>query len=65
MRTKKIRAIFKGKDGSMGYIAGKEYFFNIKTVRCGNIFISGDSSTVEYRSIAAFLDNWDNIVVIS
>lgn len=64
---KKIKAVFTGQDGSCGYITGMEYMLEIgtcrKTAMKSVIFIqrSAEEGVVEYESITALLNNWDNI----
>ncbi|MFA5207361.1 MAG: hypothetical protein WC428_01775 [Candidatus Paceibacterota bacterium] len=69
MKTK-VKAIFKGSDGSLGYIANHEYEFIVKEDNDKFIHIeskphidkSGKTFTgCVYGSIIAFLNNWDNI----
>lgn len=62
---KKIKAIFRGQDGSCGYKTGKEYLLVIRHPKKGNIIIQkeiGITGECEYSSVIAFLNNWDNIV---
>ena len=67
--SKKIKAIFRGDNGSCGYNTDKEYtlivsrganskhpfidFISIKT--------ENENGLCDYESIEAFLNNWDNI----
>lgn len=64
---KKITAIFKGQDGSLGYENGKEYQLMIGVSRDKIIIERLDiqertfKGFCEYGSIISFLDNWDEI----
>ena len=68
----KIKAIFRGQDGSCGYKTDKDYPLVIKHLDNGqgNIRIhtyQNDAvsiGTCEYESINAFFRNWDNIRVV-
>lgn len=67
--AKKVKAIFKGQDGSCGYNTNKEYtlivsrgsyehrpyvdLISIKNIDGGGL--------CDYESIESFLNNWDNI----
>jgi hypothetical protein len=61
----KIKAIFKGKDNSLGYSTNKEYILSIRPSDESNkgIFISTGKDVGEcmYSNLFTFLDNWDNI----
>lgn len=59
---KKIKAIFVGKSGSMGYKTGNEYLLYINTQK-NMVFIQNVATHVQtpYESMTAFLNNWDNI----
>jgi hypothetical protein len=67
MRSKKVKAIFKGQNGSCGYETNKEYtliihhrvdmYIQIEDVKGG-----GHNS---YGSMVSFLENWDNVRVVS
>jgi hypothetical protein len=69
----RIKAIFKGQDGSCGYKNGKEYVLNLTHKRNGKGRIAINRYRVsemnildgdcEYDSMTAFLRNWDNIRV--
>ncbi len=68
MKTKKIKAVFKGKNGSCGYKNGMEYKLRIwQHSENGhrNIAIDladkPDANYCEYASVIAFLTNWDCI----
>ena len=69
-KTKKIKAVFKGANGSCGYCPNFEYQLSVaqpKHLVVGdmlqNISITrADGSGIcEYDSLLTFLDNWDNI----
>lgn len=67
MRSKKVKAIFKGRNGSCGYKTNKEYtliihhqvdmYIQIEDVKGG-----GHNS---YGSMVSLLENWDNVRVVS
>ncbi len=63
MRTVKVKAIFKGLDGSCGYKKNSEYTLSIRHQTEYNICIDNvdGGGRVEYGSMVAFLENWDNI----
>lgn len=67
---KKYKAIFRGHNGSMGYVHGMEYEIRISVSKTGDgNFDDGISvipdhvrqQKVVYSSAETFLDNWDNI----
>jgi len=65
---KKIKATFKGQDGSCGYRTGKKYSIKVEHTMGGRGFIvinslSGEGGFCEYNSIIAFLTNWDKIEI--
>lgn len=69
MKEIKVKAVFKGENGSSGYETNKEYTLMV----ChGNLNIhienreasSFGNGYCEYQSINSFLENWDNIRVI-
>lgn len=62
-KLKKVKAVFKGLDGSCGYRNNYEYELQISVMPSGNISIYGSGTTLpcEYDSMLTFLDNWDNI----
>ena len=63
--TKTVKAIFKGKNGSMGFETNKEYTINVNQVQNGYIKIDGSGGLwCDYNSIGSFLTNWDNIRVV-
>lgn len=63
MRTRKIKAVFKGADGSCGYKTGNEYTLVVrhKTNEFIQIEETEGGGWCEYGSIISFLENWDNI----
>ena len=68
MKTKKIKAIFRGQNGSCGYEKGREYTLTIwHHSECGhkNIAIElaskPDENYCEYQTVVSFLTNWDCI----
>jgi hypothetical protein len=61
---KTIKAIFKGANGSLGYITGKEYTLTLKEFVRGGIWICNQETgkqVCEYSNFMNFLDNWTNI----
>jgi hypothetical protein len=71
MKTKKITAIFTGRDGSCGYKKGKKYMLTVwqhSELGYNKIAIElaekPDEGYCEYSNIVTFLNNWDNIKVI-
>lgn len=67
MRSKKVKAIFKGQNGSCGYETNKEYTLIIRHeikmyVQIEDIQGGG---WCEYGSMVPFLENWDNVRVVS
>lgn len=73
---KKVKAIFRGRNGSCGFITAREYEFNIAWQPKNHdikepIHIlqwCDDCQThhtrVAYESIISFLNNWDNIRIV-
>lgn len=73
MKKKKIKAVFKGLDGSCGFRTNTEYTLELAHKPGWNIVINEISSSskkqvyttsVEYSSPITLLDNWDNIRVL-
>ena len=66
----KIKAVFKGENGSCGYVTNTEYILYIEQkqnpfiVRI-EIYKEERGGYCTYSSIIAFLKNWDNIRVIN
>lgn len=62
LKWRKITAIFNGKDGSLGFVFGREYTLSIEYSlgRSGIRVRRVDDleKTCTYDSIGAFLDNW-------
>lgn len=65
MKKVKVKAIFKGLDGSCGYKTNREYTLVISHKTKGHIQIEDDDGWCEYGSMVSFLENWDNIRLIS
>jgi hypothetical protein len=60
----KYKAIFIGKDGSLGYSHGKEYELYIQPATCssGVLLQKRDGcGKCFYQSVVSFLKNWDCI----
>lgn len=56
-----VSAIFRGKNGSLGYEVDKEYVLHI-TYKNSRIIICKDrAGECEYSNIITFLQNWTNI----
>ncbi len=62
-RTQKVKATFKGQDGSCGYKHNTEYTLSIGHRQDEFIHIEDTSGGgwCEYGSLISFLENWDNI----
>ena len=59
----KVKAIFRGQDGSLGYSANKEYPLNLTTYEMFEMnTIVGEC---EYESMTSFLKNWDNVRIVN
>ncbi len=63
MATKKVKAVFRGKDGSEGFVKNHEYTLELTKLRRGNFIANATEGMLscEYESFLAFLNNWDNI----
>ena len=75
----RIKAIFTGENGSLGYQTGKRYLLDVSYVKglskYPEILIKPVNSAIAvqdksilpcpYSSIETFLQNWDNIHVIT
>lgn len=59
----KVKAIFRGQDGSCGYNKNKEYTLLIEHQTNSNIKIENadGGGFCDYGSIKSFLKNWDNV----
>jgi hypothetical protein len=67
MISKKVKAVFKGQNGSCGYETNKEYILVVGSLGVTSkisIHKSDGSGPNNYSSILTFLDNWDNVRVI-
>ncbi len=64
-RSIHVKAIFRGKDNSLGYRKNTEYVLSIRHESGGNVKIEqhkdGGTGQCEYESMLLFLDNWDCI----
>ena len=62
---KKIKATFKGQNGSLGYIVGKQYILTFKQfVRGTKIYIvrhEDGKGECEYSDTITFFENWTDI----
>lgn len=60
--SKKVKAIFRGQNGSCGFQTNQEYTLEILHEIKLNIRIDGgDGKHCDYQSLISFLENWDNI----
>jgi len=60
----KVKATFKGKNGSMGFETGKQYTLNLNKDKDGGISIydiNDMSHFCDYTSFITFLNNWENV----
>lgn len=59
----KVKAIFKGTDGSLGYKHNMEYVLKIKILEDKSINIETEqgNNKCDYSSFIRFMDNWDCI----
>lgn len=66
MENFKVKAKFKGADGSLGYINGNYYLLEITHTKSQNISITRENyeGYCEYVSMTTFLKNWDQITKI-
>lgn len=70
---KKVKAIFRGQNGSLGYETNKEYLLTLEHKRGNSIYIhttqENKSNNIvgncEYESMVSFLNNWDNIITLN
>ncbi len=67
MKSKIIWARFKGTNGSCGYSKNMEYMLIISKGLFGGIYIKQISGVglCSYSNIVTFLNNWDDIKVLS
>jgi len=64
----KIKACFKGEDGSLGFVKGKDYHLTIsilstrarKRIRIESCTYS--NMNCEYENMLKFFENWTNII---
>jgi hypothetical protein len=56
--TNKMKAIFKGRNGSCGFITGEIYDI---TLWKNELFSSIRNERIPYESIESFLNNWEII----
>jgi hypothetical protein len=59
-----ITATFTGKN-SLGYENGKEYKLNVANLQGISVKRLDGTGKCPYRSLSAFLENWNNIRVVS
>jgi hypothetical protein len=59
----RITAIFRGEDGSCGYLSGTQYILKLETASNGTISIVKENGFgyCEYSTIITFLNNWDYV----
>ncbi len=64
MNIIRVKAIFKGADGSLGYKARTEYTLVVHHEAGMHIQVEdveGTAQRCDYGSMVAFMKNWDNI----
>lgn len=64
-----VRSIYMGKDGSCGYITGKEYEIYVTWYAHFSLMVYPKDTTtgarsVPYSNLATFMDNWPTITLI-
>jgi len=60
----KVKATFIGKDGSRGFVKGKEYTLKLSKYPTDGSLLADDTNGVsycEYSSFITFLNNWENV----
>lgn len=58
----KLKAIFKGTDGSLGYRHNVEYVLKVNILEDKSISIETEvGNKCDYSSFIRFMDNWDCI----
>lgn len=57
----KVKATFKGKNGSMGFETGKSYNLTLTKYKDGVLLAEDDFNNCAYGSFFAFLNNWENV----
>jgi len=60
-----IKATFKGRNGSLGYITGKEYTLKIRELIDNSLLITDQNKKTnpcEYSGSLTFFENWTNII---
>lgn len=68
---RKVKAIFVGQHGSESYLKQCQYTLKITQGEDGSILIDpvntafiAKAKPVKYASFFAFMDNWDNIIIV-
>lgn len=61
MNEIRVKATFKGKNGSMGFETGKQYTLTLTKYKDGGLLAEDDFNHCEYGSFIAFLNNWENV----
>lgn len=59
---KKVKAIFRGQNGSCGFETNREY--TLEVYHDTKLYIrinDGDGKWCDYQSFISFMNNWDNI----
>ena len=56
-----IKAIFKGKDGSLGYKNGQEYLLQVEQYDNSKMLRIEHPTKCVYSTLTSFLRNWENI----
>lgn len=67
MEQKKIKAVFQGANGSLGYETDKEYTLLLRVEGSKIVIqeIHGKAMICKYNNILLFIENWDCIRRIS
>lgn len=61
-KTRVVKAIFRGQNGSCGFETNREY--QLEIYHDANSYIridGGDARHCDYQSFISFMNNWDNI----
>ena len=60
---RKVKAVFKGANGSCGYETDREYTIYVESNTTGIIIRRNRAGwgVCQYTNIEKFLENWDNI----
>ena len=61
----RIYAVYRGRNGSLGYKTGKGYRFNVRGNTLVPSKVDGPIVPIPYSNIEKFLENWYQIDVYS